>query len=123
MIDFLKKTFHIPKFAPGGIIETPIVDVECDPPEFVVNAEKLDELLRNPEGLKSRLKPCPFCGGYTRVVERWGGILEEYTKAECMGCHMVFEYSQYFSVSKQARVSSDDPFEAVWNRRADGGEN
>lgn len=45
MIDFLKKTFHIPKFAPGGIIEKPIVDVECDPPEFVVNQERFNEAM------------------------------------------------------------------------------
>lgn len=40
MIDFLKKTFHIPKFATGGIIEKPIVSEEYDPPEFVVNQKK-----------------------------------------------------------------------------------
>lgn len=45
MIDFLKKTFHIPKFAQGGIIEKPIVDTECDPPEFVVNQERFDEAM------------------------------------------------------------------------------
>lgn len=43
VIDFLKKTFHIPKFAPGGIIEKPIFCVECDPPEFVVNTENLNK--------------------------------------------------------------------------------
>lgn len=45
MIDFLKKTFHIPEFARGGIIEKPIVYEECDPPEFVVNQERLTEFI------------------------------------------------------------------------------
>ena len=45
--DFLKKTFHIPKFATGGIIEKPLLDVPCDPPEFVVNDRKFDEAMEN----------------------------------------------------------------------------
>ena len=118
MIDFLKKTLHLPKFARGGIIENHIVDVECDPPEFVVNHEKLMEFISNTESFKkTELKPCPFCGGYVGVMERIVNAIEVYTKAECTGCHMVFEYSQYFSISKQARVSNDDPFETTWNRR------
>ena len=45
MIDFLKKMLHIPKFAHGGMIEKPIVDIECDPPELIVNQERFDEAM------------------------------------------------------------------------------
>ena len=45
--DFLKKTFHIPKFAPGGITEKPIIDVPCDPPEFIVPYREFDEAMEN----------------------------------------------------------------------------
>lgn len=45
MIDFLKKTFHIPKFAPGGIIEKHTFPIEFDQPEFVVNQERLNEFV------------------------------------------------------------------------------
>lgn len=47
MIDFLKKTFHIPKFAPGGIIEKHTFPMEFDPPEFVVNEKSLHEMIED----------------------------------------------------------------------------
>ena len=45
MCDFLKKIFHIPKFAKHGIIEKPIIPVDVEPPEFVVNMDRLVEVL------------------------------------------------------------------------------
>ena len=67
------------------------------------------------------LKPCPFCDGFIRVIERIEKIESIYTKAGCMRCNMVFEYEQYFSFSKKARVAINNPFETVWNMRVENG--
>ena len=69
----------------------------------------------------NKLKPCPFCGGWLRVMERTEDNTVLHTRSECMGCNMIFEYNQYFSISKQTRVPDDDPFETAWNRRAEDG--
>lgn len=69
MNDFLKKNLRLPKFAKGGIIEKPMIDVGCDPPEFIVPVKINDaqmERLRSAfaDVLKrTEIKPCPFCGG------------------------------------------------------------
>lgn len=65
------------------------------------------------------MKPCPFCGGLIEIMERIENVTSVYTKAECMGCHMVFEYDQDFTFSKKARVAINSPFETTWNRRAE----
>lgn len=45
MCDFLKKIFHIPKSTRNGIIEKPIIPVDVEPPEFVVNMEKFNKAM------------------------------------------------------------------------------
>lgn len=67
----------------------------------------------------TRLKPCPFCGGCIRIIERIMKISFVYTKAECMGCQMEFEYNQDFALSKKARVAINDSFETAFNRRVE----
>lgn len=69
----------------------------------------------------AKLEPCPFCGGSIEIVERHLSIVNVYTKAECMGCHMVFEYDQDFAFSKKSRVAINEPFETMWNRRVEDG--
>lgn len=67
----------------------------------------------------TKLKPCPFCGGYIKVMERVENVVTVYTKAECAGCGMEFEYDQDFIFSRKARVAINDCFETAFNRRVD----
>lgn len=69
----------------------------------------------------AELAPCPFCGGRIKIVERKLSIVNVHTKAECMRCGMLFEYGQDFAYSKKARVAINEPFETMWNRRAEDG--
>lgn len=66
---------------------------------------------------ETALKPCPFCGGYIKLMERTEIIQKVHTKVECMGCRMEFEYEQHFAYSKKAIVAINKPFETVWNGR------
>ena len=70
---------------------------------------------------ESKLKPCPFCGGWVKLVERIEVRSHIDTTVCCTGCHMEFSYSQDFGISKAARVALNEPFEECWNRRADNG--
>lgn len=79
MCDFLKKKLHIPEYATGGIIEKTMIDVKCDPPEFIVPAKitdaQMERLLSDLMGVPKRteIKPCPFCGGEVEIVRIGGG--------------------------------------------------
>lgn len=72
------------------------------------------------------LKPCPFCGGYIRIMEYCESIVSETTKAYCMGCGMYFRYDRYFEHLRskgsnlKVRVPVNESFETVFNRRMDG---
>ena len=65
----------------------------------------------------NELKPCPFCGGYIRLLAWMDTVDEIFTEAECCQCGMNFRYRQYFSYSKHNRVAIDESFEKAWNRR------
>lgn len=67
------------------------------------------------------LKPCPFCGGRVKFVERIESPSHNDTTVCCTGCNMEFSYSQDFAFSKSARVALNEPFEEHWNRRVDNG--
>lgn len=64
-------------------------------------------------------EPCPFCGGYIRIISRIEHIDDFTTEAICEKCRMHFKYEQYFSYSKNDRAAINNSFEEIWNNRID----
>lgn len=62
-------------------------------------------------------EPCPFCGGYIRIISRIEHINSITTEAICARCHMNFKYEQNFSYSKNDRAAINYSFEEIWNNR------
>lgn len=65
----------------------------------------------------NELKPCPFCGGDTRMLTASEQIDEAFTEIMCCQCGMIFKYTQHFAWSKDARIKLSESFKDVWNRR------
>ena len=66
----------------------------------------------------AELKPCPFCGGPLQRTVLTQTIDRIHTEGFCEVCRMHFEYDQHFAFSNAARITLDESFEHLWNRRA-----